>query len=334
MKKTCLFLIIALLFSSVSFAGEPSSWSKYGILNLEYEGVLPDSFSPGNATGNVSREDLAELLVRFYGLASRSSYEAFSTRNPYVDSQDEMIARAYNTGIFEGYEGANIYPNKSVTIEELCSYLMRTANILKKSTSSATLTGYADYDDVNNKYKEAVDFAFSIDLINNGTNNQIKPQSDISWEMAIYAVEKMGVHYGFITRDFLDQDKESSKFENRGGFLFPKESYSQLTVYPIEGGDLKLYMYSSPFTRNQLLNMKAQQIELSRVLDSNSNISFTGAFYAYRYAVENWEEVQRGYIEEVKYMNPISGSFSDSPSGTSYIKFTGSGRLTIQYYNK
>lgn len=334
MKKTCFVLMIVMIFSSISFAGEPSSWSKYSILNLEYEDILPDDFSPTNATGNVKREDLAELLVKFYGVSSKSSYEAFSTLNPYVDSEDDMIGRAFTTKIFEGYEGANIYPDKLVTTEEFCNYLMRTMNSLDKSTTSKSLTGYSDYDDVNYKYKEAVDFAFGIGLINNGSSSQIKPKDNISWEMAIYAVEKMGIHYGFIDRVFLNQDKDVSKFNNNGGFLYPKENYTQLTVYPIEGGDLKLYMYSSPFVRNQLLNMKSQQIELARILESNSEISFLVSFNVLKYAMKNWEEVQRSYIEEVKYMNLSNGVISDSPVGNKYIRLTSNGKLLIEYISK
>lgn len=326
--------MIVMIFSSIAFAGEPSSWSKYSILNLEYEDVLPDDFSPSNATANVKRKDLAELLVKFYGLGSKSSYEAFSTLNPYVDSDDDMVGRAYTTGIFEGYDGGNIYPDNMVTIEEFCSYLMRTANSLNKSTSSRSLTGYTDYDDVNNKYKEAVDFAFGIGLINNGTNNQIKAKDNISWEMAVYALEKMGIHYGFLDRDFADQDKESSKFNNSGGFLYPKENYSQLTVYPIEGGQLKLYMYSSPFIRDQVLDMKSQQIELARVLDSKDDISFSASFQIFKYAMKNWEEVQRSYLQEVKYMNVSNGVISDAPSGNRYIRLTGNGKLLIEYISK
>jgi hypothetical protein len=333
-KKTCFVLMIVMIFSSISFAGEPSSWSKYSILNLEYEDILPDDFSPTNATGNVKREDLAELLVKFYGVSSKSSYEAYSTRNPYIDSEDDMVGRAFTTGIFEGYDGGNIYPNKMVTIEEFCNYLMRTANALDKSTVSKSLTGYTDYDDVNYKYKEAVDFAFGIGLINNGSSNQIKPNGNITWEIAAYAVEKMGLHYGFIDRGFVDQDKENSKFNNVGGFLYPKENYSQLTIYPIESGYLKLYMYSSPFVRNQLLDMKSQQIELTRVLESNSDISFSVSFQVFKYAIKNWEEVQRLYIEEVKYVNLSNGVITDSPVGNKYLRLQGNGKLIIEYISK
>lgn len=334
MRKSCLLLILLLMFSTVSFAGEPSSWSKYSILNLEFENILPDDFVVTNATSNISRRDLAEVLVKFYGVSSKSSYEAFSTLNPYIDSEDEMIGRAYTTGIFEGYEGANIYPDKYVTVEEFCHYLKRTTQSLKKSTSASTLKGYSDYDDVNKKYIDGVDFAFGISLINNSSNNKIMPKEYVTWEMALYATEKLGIHYGFLNRGFLDQDKEISKFDNAVGFLYPRGEYSQITVYPIEDGNLELYMYSTPFIKEETLDIKSQQIELARVLDSKAEISFTAAFEAYKYAIKNWEEVQRGYLENQTYINVLTGVKSDAPVSNRYLKITSNGKLVIEYINR
>jgi hypothetical protein len=140
--------------STVSNA--PSSWAVAEInkakeLNLTTDKVL------SNYQANITREEFCELAVKLYEALSGKPAEPV-TSNPFTDTTNQEILKAYNLKIVNGVSADKFAPNNSVTRQEICVMIIRTLQAAKPGFAMATnddLT-FADEKDIAPWAKTAI----------------------------------------------------------------------------------------------------------------------------------------------------------------------------------
>ena len=152
-------------------------WAKDSINALARDGVIKgtseNTFSP---SANITRADFTILLVRAFKLESGNT-ENFDdvNANDYFASE---LSTARNTGIVNGI-GENRYaPRNPITRQDMMLILYRALNklgIKLKASDAAEANTYADYSNVSDYAKEAVEALVNAGIVN-GKSGKIAPK--------------------------------------------------------------------------------------------------------------------------------------------------------------
>ena len=133
-KKRAIALILALsMLSGMSvtasavgpagFTDMPDDWSRPAIERAVSNGLLSGSNGRINASGRLTRAEMASIVVRAFGaeaLADLSAYSDVSTRDWFYTDLQKAVAM----GVISGSNG-RLNPNAAITREEVCAVLHR-----------------------------------------------------------------------------------------------------------------------------------------------------------------------------------------------------------------
>lgn len=134
LKKRVLALIVALsmlsgMFGAASaaespgFADMPDDWSRPALERAVSNGLLSGSNGRINASGMLTRAEMASIVVRAFGAESLADLSAYTDVSPsdwfYTD-----LRKAVAMGVISGSNG-RLNPNAPITREEVCAVLYR-----------------------------------------------------------------------------------------------------------------------------------------------------------------------------------------------------------------
>lgn len=134
MKKTIsLFLIMALALTAFTvFAEETykaSDWAKEELKKAEEMDLIPEALLTEDLTGDITRAEFAAVSVKLYEKISGETAE--ESDNPFTDTDDEYVIKAYNLGITTGTSETEFSPENLLNREQAASMLTR---VYKKVT--------------------------------------------------------------------------------------------------------------------------------------------------------------------------------------------------------
>ena len=123
------WLLTTVLFAhaeEVSAAGrnKPSSWAKEEIEKARTLGLIPYSLM-GNYQEAITRAEMCQIIVRLYERLTGQETIAPNS-NPFKDTKDESVLKAYALGIVKGTSADTFSPDKPVTREQIAVMLFNT----------------------------------------------------------------------------------------------------------------------------------------------------------------------------------------------------------------
>lgn len=162
MQKKVLALILALsmLFSMLNtalaanvsdFSDMPNDWSRPALERAIENGLLSGTNGKINASGRLTRAEMASIVVRAFGASKKADLSAYSD----VKTSDWFYAdmqKAVAMGVLSGSNG-RLNPNAPITREEVCAVLYR-AFLLRDGGSAAQKFG--DYAAISSWAQPAV----------------------------------------------------------------------------------------------------------------------------------------------------------------------------------
>lgn len=245
-KKKIFIIIVILMIGLMSFGfAEPSEWAKEDFLLMNYEGILNDEIiKVDKLQNNISREELSELMVRLYSKATKKSVRMFSEISPFNDTDNIMVAKAYNIGIINGLNEGKFFPKENVKVEFILEVLKNMTDILKEDSN-------------------IIDEELLLNINENLSSLNIASRED-----AIVIVSKLAKKLNWIKEINLSKDKREID-----EFIVPNEISSQILVYNPSDENIDLRLVSKVVIDGKL-NIRKQQIEVLNVLDSNKNIDY------------------------------------------------------------
>ena len=170
-----------------SSAWQSSDWAATEVKDASELGLIPDSLKNADLTKPITRAEFAAVSVKAYeAMANTQALPAIN--NPFNDTTDVEVLKAYNVGITAGVSADKFEPNTLLNREQAATMLTR---VFKR----ATLTGwtiqtdsqftlpytmpavFADDAQISGWARDSVYFMVSNDIIKGMGNNNFAPQN-------------------------------------------------------------------------------------------------------------------------------------------------------------
>ena len=173
---------------------QASDWAKAELEKAEEMGLIPEILDGADLTADITRAEFAAVAVKVYeALSGTAALPALA--NPFTDTTDVEILKAYNIGAVNGTSATTYSPNDLLNREQAATMLTR---VFKRVTlpgwtlstdAQFTLpyekpTPFADDKDISDWAKDSVYFMAANGIINGVGNNKFAPKNVTTEEQA------------------------------------------------------------------------------------------------------------------------------------------------------
>lgn len=167
-----------------------SDWAKAD-LKLAIAASLTTPSVLGNYQQPITREQFAGIAVKLYEALSSKSAAAASP-NPFTDTVNVDVLKAFQLGIVTGVSATSFSPDASISRQELCVMLMRAVKVAKPAATLniSSSGGLADSDFIAPWALDAVRFAVNHAIMNGVGGGRIDPLGSTTREQAILLVKR------------------------------------------------------------------------------------------------------------------------------------------------
>lgn len=181
-KLTAIILTVVLVLSTVAFAADfkdmPEDWSTRALEAAVKNGLLTGSDGYINASGKMTRAEMATIMVRACGATKTADISAFSdvkTNDWYYDYMSKAVAM----GAFAGSDG-KLNPENPITRQEAFVVLSRVFALTAGLTDTkSVLDTFKDADKIADWAKAGVNAITARGYVA-GDNGYIKPLNNIT----------------------------------------------------------------------------------------------------------------------------------------------------------
>ncbi len=173
---------------------EASDWAQEELARADELGLIPETLEGSDLTADITRAEFAAVAVKVYeALLGTPAIPAVI--NPFTDTNDVEILKAYNIGAVNGTSATTYSPNDLLNREQAATMLTR---VFKKvSIPNWTLATdsqfalsfekpalFADDADISDWAKDSVYFMVANGIINGVGNNKFAPKNVTSADEA------------------------------------------------------------------------------------------------------------------------------------------------------
>ena len=178
-----------------------SDWAKPELEKAAAAGLLPDVLKAADLTQNITRAEFAAVSVLVYEAMTETTV-APAAVNPFTDTRDGEVLKAYAVGITAGTSDTAFSPDSPLLREQGATMLTRAYKkaafpdwTLKTDAAfplSFTDPGtFADDGSISGYAKNSVYFMNASGIINGTGNNNFSPKSNMSREQAVIIAVRM-----------------------------------------------------------------------------------------------------------------------------------------------
>ncbi|MEE1013190.1 MAG: lectin-like protein [Clostridia bacterium] len=177
-----------------SFGSEISEWASDEIEVAYDKELIPESLVGEDLTQPITRAEFAAVSVKAYELMANTKALP-AVNNPFTDTKDVEVLKAYNTGITTGISATEFAPNELLNREQAATMLTR---VFKRATmKNWTIetdaqfkldykkpATFADDGKISEWAKDSVYFMAANEIINGVGGNKFAPQNTTTEEEA------------------------------------------------------------------------------------------------------------------------------------------------------
>ena len=169
-----------------SILSNVDDWAKEEMAKAEENGLIPETFAKKDATKAISRLDFAAVAVKLYETISGKKAEPVAN-NPFTDTNDTYVLKAYALGITLGTSETTFTPNSEITREQMATMLTRALNKagIDTKVDLENATKFADDSDLNDWGRESVYFMAGKEIIKGVGDNRFNGLGNAKIEEAI-----------------------------------------------------------------------------------------------------------------------------------------------------
>lgn len=177
-----------------AFYRNASDWSKSELQKAYDLGLIPDILKGADMTKPITREEFAELAVTLYEKVTGQKSEPVSP-NPFTDTANPQILKAYNLGITAGTSQTTFSPIVLINREQCATMLFRAIKAIhpQGDYSIAGVKDFPDQKDISPWANEATKYMNKIGIITGDEQGNFMPKATTP------AQEAAG--YGMATRE-------------------------------------------------------------------------------------------------------------------------------------
>lgn len=191
-------LTMIMLLSLISFnvqaidSSNVSDWAMEEVTKADELGLIPDTLKNIDLTKPITRAEFAAISVKAYEIIEKTTLNPV-TNNPFVDTNDDYVLKAFDLGITTGMSDTEFMPDTLLTREQAATMLTR---VIKKTSinnwsiekdSDFNLSykkpqAFADDEKISDWAKDSVYFMVANGIINGMDNNLFAPKNTTAAE--------------------------------------------------------------------------------------------------------------------------------------------------------
>ncbi len=176
-----------------------STWAQTELAEADKLGLIPDSLKNADLRKPITRAEFAAVSVKVYEALSGSAASAAAS-NPFTDTKDAEVLKAYNVGITTGMSATTFEPNTLLNREQASTMLTRVykktaidgwdiskdAEFADAFNAMFTMPApFADDSKISGWAKPSVYFMAANGIINGVGDNKFAPKATTDAERAI-----------------------------------------------------------------------------------------------------------------------------------------------------
>ena len=281
-----LLLCLALLPGTALAA--PSSWAEEEV-NAAAQVGLTTSAVTQNYQANITREQFCELVVKLYEKLTGEAAQAGA--NPFSDTANPEIVKAYTLGIVKGLSDNVFAPGSPINRQEICVMLSRCIDI---AIPGSNVSAYRDNDFTDKASiavwaSEAVNYIFDNSIIRGVGGGRMDPLGGTTCEQAILLVYRIYVNQQNLVTDPSAVEADQALRKLMGTYMgayLPAQGESALTlrVYKESGKYRADFAFTSLPGRT---NCKTGSYSM--------DVAYDGLSKTYVFTSDEWIEKPEGY---------------------------------------
>ena len=163
-----------------------SSWAEEELDKANALNVIPEIFNKQDLTQNITRKEFAHVAVKLYEKLTGKKATAI-TKNPFTDTTDVEVLKAYNVGITLGTSDTTFTPDALITREQMATMMTRalTKAGIDTKVDLEKATKFADDAEMHDWGKESIYYMSSIEIIKGVGDNLFDNKGNATREAAI-----------------------------------------------------------------------------------------------------------------------------------------------------
>lgn len=164
-----------------------SAWAIDELKAVQSQNLISKPLNNRNYTEYITREEFAITMVKLYEKINGLKVE-IPRYNPFIDTDNEDVLKAYNIGITNGISENTFSPNSLITRQEIATMLRRVVDASGVYISANDLNVqelFADDSYIADWAKESIYFMKNRNIIKGKDNNMYVPLENTSIEEAL-----------------------------------------------------------------------------------------------------------------------------------------------------
>lgn len=177
MKKIAAVLAVTMFgISAFAYSGT-SDWAKEELNKAETYGLIPDVLQESDVSMPINRAEFAAVSVKLYeALSGETAVE--TAENPFTDTQDSEVLKAYELGITSGVTVNSFEPDSLLSREQAATMLARVYTIYSgNEITNNSQMKFNDDADISRWAKDSVYFMAENGVITGMDNNIFVPRN-------------------------------------------------------------------------------------------------------------------------------------------------------------
>lgn len=329
-------MVFIMIFGMLTSASaDPSSWAEGFVKSMLMEDLSSEALLDSNLMQqSITREEFAELTVRLYAKANNIEIEDIPRWNPFADTDNPMVARAYNIGIVSGTgtdsKNRKLFsPSNRVTRQEIAVMLIKELNILGKNVTPSYTKSFVDNELIDSWAYDAVAFATESNIISGVGSNMVAPLANATREEAMVIVNKIAVKYAYINNEATKSKFTYSNASKISGFWLPNDDATKLRATQTPTG---IKYVISHLVDSYAPDIKGQQTDMINILVNSDAVSYPALVALRRIVLESYDPIAKKYLNnETVYVSLNSGTMSQSAPSKPYMKVSVDTEITLEY---
>lgn len=180
---------------TVDFTGA-SSWALEELNKAVEYGLYIDKIM-NNYNQNITREEFCELVIKLYEKLKATETIPISP-NPFRDTQNEGILKAFGTGIVKGTSADSFSPYNPITRQDICVMLYRaiTGAVSNVDTNIDGVPVFVDENLIGSWAVKEIKFAYKNNIMKGSDSNKIMPRDNTNREQALLLIKRVYEAFG------------------------------------------------------------------------------------------------------------------------------------------
>lgn len=171
-----------------------SRWATAELKKADDTGLIPGILKGADLTKPITREEFCELALLLYEKSTGKS-SAPASPNPFTDTNNLQILKAFALGITQGTSATTFSPGVIINREQCATMLFNTIKAISpdRNYSTAGVPDFPDQKDISSYAVDAIKFMSKLGIIKGDTKGYFMPKATTTAQQA--------TGYGMATRE-------------------------------------------------------------------------------------------------------------------------------------